>query len=70
MKDQPYDVDLPALWKQLGIERDGGTVRFVDDAPLSQTRIAITYGSPASASKAASAISIIAGDTAMNFPQR
>ena len=70
MKDQPYDVDLPALWKQLGIERDGGTVRFVDDAPLSQTRIAITYGSAASASKAASAISIIAGDTAMNFPKR
>jgi hypothetical protein len=70
MKDQPYDVDLPALWKQLGIERDGLTVRFVDDAPLSQTRIAITYGSPAPASKAASAISIIAGDTAMNFPKR
>ncbi|HXO05343.1 MAG TPA: hypothetical protein VN884_06910 [Candidatus Sulfotelmatobacter sp.] len=70
MKEQPYDVDLPALWKQLGIERDGETVRFVDDAPLSQTRIAITYGSPASVSKSASAISIIAGDTAMNFPKR
>jgi hypothetical protein len=70
MKDQPYDVDLPALWKQLGIERDGATVRFVDDAPFSQTRVAITYGSPASAPKAASAISIIAGDTAMNFPKR
>jgi hypothetical protein len=69
MKDQPYGVDLPALWKQLGIEREGGTVRFVDDAPLSQTRVAITYGSPASAPKVASAISIIAGDTAMNFPK-
>jgi hypothetical protein len=70
MKDQPYDVDLPALWKQLGIERDGGTVRFVDDAPLSQTRVAITYGSPASGSSAASTVSILAGDTAMNFPRR
>jgi hypothetical protein len=70
MKDKPYDVDLPALWKQLGIEREGGTIRFVDDAPLSQTRIAITYGSPASGSSAASAISVLAGDTAMNFPQR
>jgi hypothetical protein len=70
MKDQPYDVDLPALWKQLGIERDGGTVRFVDDAPLSQTRVAITYGSPGPGSSAASTLSIIAGDTGMNFPQR
>jgi len=70
MKDQPYDVDLPALWKQLGIERDGGTVRFVDDAPLSQTRVAITYGSAASVSNPTAAISILAGDTAMNFPQR
>jgi hypothetical protein len=70
MKDQPYDVDLPTLWKQLGIERDGGTVRFVNDAPLSQTRVAITYGSAAPGSSAASAISIVAGDTAMNFPRR
>jgi predicted metalloprotease with PDZ domain len=70
MKDQPYDVDLPALWKQLGIEREGDTVRFVDDAPLSQTRVAITYGSAAPGSSAASAISIVAGDTAMNFPRR
>jgi hypothetical protein len=70
MKDQPYDVDLPALWKQLGIEREGGTIRFTDDAPLSQTRIAITYGSPASGSSAGSPIGILAGDTAMNFPQR
>jgi hypothetical protein len=70
MKDQPYNVDLPALWKQLGIERDSGTVRFVDDAPLSQTRLAMTYGSLGPGSSAASTLSIIAGDTAMNFPQR
>jgi hypothetical protein len=70
MKDQPYDVDLPALWKQLGIERDAGTIRFLDNAPLSQTRVAITYGSAASVSNPAAAISILAGDTAMNFPHR
>jgi hypothetical protein len=44
MKDKPYDVDLPALWKDLGLERDGDTVRFVDSAPLAKTRDAITYG--------------------------
>jgi hypothetical protein len=70
MKDQPYDVDLPAIWKQLGVERVGGTVHLVDDAPLSQTRVAITYGSPASGSDHAAASSVVVGDTAMNFPRR
>jgi hypothetical protein len=70
MKDQPYDVDLAALWKQLGIEQDGRTIHLVDNAPLSQTRIAITYGSVLPAASAASPVSILAGDTAMNFPQR
>ena len=28
MKDQPYDVDLPALWQQLGIDREGDKVVF------------------------------------------
>jgi hypothetical protein len=42
MKDQPMDVDLPAMWKQLGIESDGKTVRFIDDAPLAAIRRAIT----------------------------
>lgn len=70
MKDQPYDVDLPALWKQLGIEKEDGKIRFVDGASLSQTRVAITYGSAASASSAASAMSIVAGDTAMTFPSK
>ena len=70
MKDQPYDVDLPAIWTELGIERADGKVRFLDTAPLSQTRVAITYGSSGSGSAAASPISILAGDTAMKFPQR
>jgi hypothetical protein len=59
MKNQPYDVDLSAMWKELGIERDGNTVRFIDSAPLAKTRDAITFGAatgaklqPASASSA------------------
>ena len=69
-EDQRYDVDLSDLWKQLGIERDDGTIRFVDDAPLAQTRVAITYGTTTPGTKAVSAISVIAGDTAMNFPPK
>jgi hypothetical protein len=44
MKDQPYDVDLSAIWKDLGLERAGDTVHFVDSAPLAKTREAITLG--------------------------
>jgi hypothetical protein len=46
MKDKPAAVDLPDLWKRLGIERSGGTVVFHDDAPLSATRKAITAPRP------------------------
>jgi hypothetical protein len=49
MKDQPVDVDLNTLWKQLGVQLQGNGVRFSDQAPLAATRIAIT-ASPASAS--------------------
>jgi hypothetical protein len=48
MKDHPHPVDLAALWQQLGILRDGDTVRFDDTAPLAGIRGAITYGTPAS----------------------
>jgi len=44
MKDRPFSVDLGALWKELGVERDGKSVRFIDSAPLAATRRAITYG--------------------------
>ena len=44
MKDQPYDVDLDAMWKDLGLERTGNTVSFHDAAPLAKVRDAITYG--------------------------
>jgi hypothetical protein len=44
MKDQPYGVDLAAMWKELGVERSGDTVRFVDSAPLGKVRDAISFG--------------------------
>jgi hypothetical protein len=44
MKGQPYAVDLPAMWKDLGVERTDKTVRFIDSAPLAKLRDAITYG--------------------------
>ena len=49
MKDQPYSVDLEAMWKDLGVERVGETVRFNDSAPSAKLRDAITRGTqPAS----------------------
>ena len=45
MADKPVTVDLPNLWRQLGVQRsqDGG-VSFVDDAPLASVRKSITAG--------------------------
>jgi hypothetical protein len=40
-KDAPLTTDLPALWKSLGIEPEGDTVKLVDDAPLAKIRDAI-----------------------------
>jgi hypothetical protein len=42
MKDRPMDVDLTALWKQLGIEPEGRSVRLIEDAPLAAIRRSIT----------------------------
>jgi hypothetical protein len=47
-KDTPVHVDLPAMWKQLGIEANGGTVVLKDDAPLSAVRRAIEMGTTGS----------------------
>jgi hypothetical protein len=41
MKDAPVTPDLGALWKRLGIERDGASVDLRDDAPLAAIREAI-----------------------------
>ena len=42
MKAKPDKVDLPALWKQLGVVRHGQTVVFDSHAPLAAVRKAIT----------------------------
>ena len=44
MKDKPVRIDLPALWKQLGVRPKGQTVTFDDTAPLAAVRKAITGG--------------------------
>jgi hypothetical protein len=41
MRADPSPVDLETLWKELGIERQGRSVRFDDDAPLAAIRKAI-----------------------------
>jgi hypothetical protein len=41
MKDRPSTPELMELWRQLGVEADGSSVRLVDDAPLAATRRAI-----------------------------
>jgi hypothetical protein len=72
MKSQPYNVDLPALWQQLGIEREGDKVIFIDTAPLAKVREAITYGTGGASLKPAAvdsnSSSIFAGRTAAIFP--
>lgn len=44
MKDSPIEVDLPSLWKQLGIENIDGKVTFNEKAPLADVRRAISFG--------------------------
>jgi len=49
MCNQSVPVDLPTLWKQLGVEPDGRAVRLLDDAPQAAIRRSITapIGGPA-----------------------
>ena len=51
-KDKPVQVDLPAMWKELGVEvgADGATVTLNNDAPLAAIRRAIEMGTPGSKS--------------------
>lgn len=42
MGSKPMEVDLPDLWRQLGVERQGGQVTFRSDAPLARVRSAIS----------------------------
>lgn len=46
MGTSPHPVDLDALWRELGVVKLRGTVRFDDRAPLSSVRRAITTGRP------------------------
>jgi hypothetical protein len=64
MKDKPYDVDLRSMWKELGVEREGETARFIDSAPLAATRQAITYGegqAPSKSTGSSDATTVFAG---------
>ena len=45
MRDTPVDVDLPALWGQLGVRLTSDSVVFDPTAPLAATREAIMRGS-------------------------
>ena len=42
MKDDPYPVDLDALWQRLGVRLAGQDVTFDDAAPLAAVRRALT----------------------------
>jgi len=42
MGTKPMEVDLPDLWRQLGVERQGGQIAFHADAPLARVRSAIS----------------------------
>jgi hypothetical protein len=47
MRDQPDTVDLPSLWKQLGIDTAAnGSIQFDPHAPLANVREAITRKEP------------------------
>jgi hypothetical protein len=51
MKAAPAPVDLPDLWRQLGVEYHRGDVSFKEDAPLAAVRRAITAPRAAAAAK-------------------
>jgi len=47
MGDSPTGADLDALWKQLGVSLQGGTIHFNDEMELAPIRRAITAPAPA-----------------------
>ncbi|MBX3220891.1 MAG: hypothetical protein KF795_10250 [Labilithrix sp.] len=46
MGTSPHPVDLDALWRELGVVRASGAIRFDDAAPLAAIRRAITTPDP------------------------
>jgi hypothetical protein len=53
MKDKAVTVDLPGMWKELGVEKVDGSVRLNDAAPGAGIRKAIVGESSADGKKAA-----------------
>ncbi|HSY05886.1 MAG TPA: hypothetical protein VK803_08055 [Steroidobacteraceae bacterium] len=51
MRDTPVTPDLMTLWRQLGIEPEGDTVRLSDAAPLAAVRRAIMHPPSAAAAQ-------------------
>jgi hypothetical protein len=52
MRDQPHPVDLPSLWKKLGVQTNGNSeISFTANAPLARVREAITHPETQTAKK-------------------
>jgi hypothetical protein len=66
MKDKPINVDLTALWADLGVEFNGVEVQFDEEARIASIRRAITGSSASAAEKLSDdrSTAIIAGRTA------
>jgi hypothetical protein len=66
MKDQPMEIDLSSMWKQLGVEPEGKSVHLDEKAPLAGIRRAITHDESARAanpSRIKSSSAVLAGRT-------
>src|SRR5467141_891886 len=71
-KDQPVEVDLASMWKELGIVADRKRVRLVEDATAPAVRRAITAprASKQTNSRAISPSAVFAGRSVANFRSR
>jgi len=71
-KDQPVEVDLASMWKELGIVADRKSVRLVEDAPVAAVRRAITAprASKQTNSRAVSPSAVFAGRSVANSRSR
>jgi hypothetical protein len=70
-KDQPTQVDLDSMWKELGIAAEGKNVRVTEDAPLAGVRRAIM--APESPKKSSSEVlpsAVFAGRASAAFKPR
>lgn len=62
-RDKPVQVDLAAMWKELGIAAEGRNIRLSEDAPLAAVRRGITApeASKGTTSKLYSPMAVFAG---------